>query len=75
MTYYYLLVVAYLLNGQEYEAHIITLNEAHCDAAIRSATPLYRVLEKGLEEPSIHCIPTDVPSGYTIRPKQTPWSN
>jgi hypothetical protein len=56
------LVLDYDVQGEYARSVIYFDTEAQCEQAIRAVDPLYAVIRQYKEDPSMHCVRTDVMS-------------
>lgn len=69
MTYFYVLVFTYYLQGEEVNGGLFFENETQCEAALRASDNLYEHVRSLSRDSMVSCVETTIPSGYTIRPR------
>ena len=69
MIYFHLLVLTYVIDGNEYVSQVAFKDQPSCAIAM---DPIFEALRDQHHDSVAQCLPTDTPSGYTIRPKARP---
>ena len=69
MIFFHLLVLTYTIDGNEYVSQIAFRDQSSCAMAMDEIFPTIRA---EYLDSMAQCLPTDTPSGYTIRPKARP---
>ena len=69
MIYFHLLVLTYVIDGNEYVSQVAFKDQSGCAIAM---DPIFDALRAQHHDSVAQCTPTSTPSGYTIRPKPRP---